>query len=55
MTVAERLTAEARDYRTRAVAAADQGDTESALAFKLVAVVLNEAAEAIEHELEDVA
>lgn len=53
MTVAERLTAEARDYRTRAIGLADQGDDDGARAFRIVAVVLNETAEAIDDVLEE--
>lgn len=53
--VADRLRAEARDYRTRAIAAGDQGDRESQAAFRVVAVVLNEVAEAVEQVLEEAA
>lgn len=52
MTASEILRAAARDYRTRAIAVEDAGDGEGARAFKIVAVVLNETAEALEHELE---
>lgn len=55
MTAADLLRAEARDYRTRAIAVEDAGDDEGARALKIVAVVLTETAEALEHEFEEAA
>lgn len=57
MSAAELLRAEARDYRTKAIARDDQGDEQAASAFKIVALVLYEVAEALEHddELQDAA
>lgn len=55
MTAVEQLRAEACDYRTRAVAAGDNGDHESEQAFKVVSIVLYETADALEHELAEAA
>lgn len=47
------LRAEARDYRSRAIAAADQGDVESERVFKITALALHAVAEAAERDLEE--
>ena len=48
--IADTLRQRAHEYELRAVAAGDQGDEQSAAAFKTAAVVLFEVAEAYEHE-----
>lgn len=57
MSAADLLRAEARDYRTKAIAHGDQGDDETSRAFKIAALVLYTVADALEHneELRDAA
>lgn len=52
MTAVEILRDEAKSYELRAIAAGDQREKDSALAFKVVAIALYETADALEHELE---
>lgn len=50
MTAAEQLREKARGYRLNEAAAAERGEPESALAFKIVALVLLEVAEVFDRE-----